>query len=194
MPPATDFAELAIGTHAEDSFGAINCGLMQVLFGTATRLSADFDQIFAQGDPGVGETRESGDVFGNSLTGSARVFGPDGPGLSGEWKRAEEECTGTRCTVKGRLEITNPGTATAAPSVTELYLSADEVLDEGDVLIRKKPLKTFAADTARIQRIEIQLAPGQSATGMFLIAKLDAKDQVPEAREDNNVVVSPSID
>ena len=62
------------------------------------------------------------------------------------------------------------------------------------MLIRTKGLKALAPDTARIQRIEIQLAPGQSATGMFLIAKLDAKDQVPEAREDNNVVVSPSID
>ena len=71
------FADLAIGTPREDIFGAIDCGLMQVLFGTAARLSADFDQIFAQGDPGVGETRESGDVFGNRLTGSAAVFGPD---------------------------------------------------------------------------------------------------------------------
>lgn len=183
------FADLAIGTPSEDIFSAIGCGLMQVLFGTATGLSADFDQIFAQGDPKVGETRETGDRFGAALTGSA-----GGPGLSGEWKRAEQECTSTHCTLKGKLRVTNPGTATAGKSLTEFYLSADAVLDETDVLIRTKGLKGLAPAASRLQRIAVRLAPGQSAEGMFLIAKLDAQDQVPEAREDNNVVVSPPID
>lgn len=185
-------ADLAIGTPFEDIFGVIDCGLMQVLVGKATGLSADFDQIFAQGDPGVGGRRDPSDRFGAALTGSAGAGG--GPGLSGEWKSAEEKCTASRCTLKGRLEVTNPGIATAAPSVTEFYLSADEALDESDVLIRKKKLKTLAPGAPRIQRVQVKLAPGQSAEGMFLIAKLDAQNVVPEAREDNNVIVSPRIE
>jgi len=61
------FADLAIGAPFEDVIGVLDAGAVNVLYGSAGRLSGAGNQQFFQGSGGVLGTREEGDAFGSSL-------------------------------------------------------------------------------------------------------------------------------
>jgi len=61
------FADLAVGTPFEDVIGVLDAGAVNVLYGSAGRLSGAGNQQFFQGNGGVLGTREEGDAFGSSL-------------------------------------------------------------------------------------------------------------------------------
>jgi len=61
------FADLAIGAPFEDVIGVLDAGAVNVLYGSAGRLSGAGNQQFFQGNGGVLGTREEGDAFGSSL-------------------------------------------------------------------------------------------------------------------------------
>ena len=61
------FADLAVGTPFEDVIGVLDAGAVNVLYGSAGRLSGAGNQQFFQGSGGVLGTREEGDAFGSSL-------------------------------------------------------------------------------------------------------------------------------
>jgi hypothetical protein len=61
------FADLAIGAPFEDIGSILDAGAINVLYGSASRLSATGGQQFFQGSGGVPDTPEEGDTFGNSL-------------------------------------------------------------------------------------------------------------------------------
>jgi disulfide bond formation protein DsbB len=81
------FADLAVGVPLE-SVGAISAaGAVNVIYGSANGLSADFDQFWHQDRPDVRDAAETSDVFGISLV--AADFGRGSPadlavGVSGE--------------------------------------------------------------------------------------------------------------
>jgi len=61
------FADLAVGVPFEDVIGVLDAGAVNVLYGSAGRLSGAGNQQFFQGNGGVLGTREEGDAFGSSL-------------------------------------------------------------------------------------------------------------------------------
>jgi hypothetical protein len=61
------FADLAIGVPSEGLGTAARAGAVNVLYGSAARLTATGNQQFFQGNGGVLGTREEGDAFGSSL-------------------------------------------------------------------------------------------------------------------------------
>jgi hypothetical protein len=63
------FADLAIGVPSEGLGGASQAGAVNVLYGSAARLTATGNQQFFQGNAGIGGVAEVGDEFGFALTG-----------------------------------------------------------------------------------------------------------------------------
>jgi hypothetical protein len=61
------FADLAIGVPFEDIGTLLDAGAVNVLYGSANRLTASGGQQFFQGSGGVAGTPEEGDAFGSSV-------------------------------------------------------------------------------------------------------------------------------
>jgi disulfide bond formation protein DsbB len=70
------FADLAIGVHGETVSGFADAGAVNVLYGSASGLTAVGDQLWHQDSPGVEDMAEAGDEFGASL--AAGDFNGDG--------------------------------------------------------------------------------------------------------------------
>jgi len=62
------FADLAIGVPSEGIGAASQAGAVNVLYGSAARLTATGNQQFFQGNGGIGGVAEVGDEFGFALT------------------------------------------------------------------------------------------------------------------------------
>jgi hypothetical protein len=120
---------------------------------------------------------------------------PSGAGLSGEWKTLTQHCVRARrevvCGLVGTIEVFNPGTATAAPTVLQFFLSADAVLNAGDVLLQEVKVGHLRPGQRRTKKL-LTTVP-EDARGLVVIAVLDATDVVAEVNEANNLVVSPPI-
>lgn len=61
------FSDLAIGSQNKSVDGIFNAGAVNVLFGSASGLTAVGDQQWTQNSPGVDDTAELGDGFGAAL-------------------------------------------------------------------------------------------------------------------------------
>jgi hypothetical protein len=70
-------ADLAIGAPGEEIGGVVGSGAINVLYGSAGKLTGVGSQLFTQDSPGVGGTAEDGDNFGVML--AAGDFNNDGP-------------------------------------------------------------------------------------------------------------------
>jgi FG-GAP repeat len=70
------FADLAIGAPGEGVGGVVGAGAVNVLYGSAGRLTGVGSQLFTQDSPGVGGAAEDGDAFGLML--AAGDFNNDG--------------------------------------------------------------------------------------------------------------------
>jgi FG-GAP repeat len=60
-------ADLAVGTVFEDLPGAGDAGVVQVIYGIASGLSAQGDQMWTQDSPGIPSSPELSDLFGGSM-------------------------------------------------------------------------------------------------------------------------------
>lgn len=69
-------ADLAVGVPGEDVAGMVDAGAVNVLYGSATGLTASDDQLFTQDSPGVAGAAEAGDRFGSAV--AAGDFNGDG--------------------------------------------------------------------------------------------------------------------
>ena len=80
LPPSRAFAaaaradfngdgigDLAVGVPFEDVDGNLDAGAVNVLYGSATGLTASGDQFWTQNSTGVLDDAEAGDAFGSSL-------------------------------------------------------------------------------------------------------------------------------
>src|SRR6266536_2204354 len=70
------FADLAVGVPREDVGTIADGGAVNVLYGSAGKLTGTGSQIFTQATPGVGSSVEAGDRFGEAL--AAGDFNNDG--------------------------------------------------------------------------------------------------------------------
>jgi hypothetical protein len=59
-------ADLGVGVPRED-FGAVDVGAVNVIYGSATGLVPEGNRVFLQGQPGLGDSAEAGDMLGSSL-------------------------------------------------------------------------------------------------------------------------------
>jgi FG-GAP repeat protein len=62
------FDDLAVGVPSENVGSIENAGAVNVIYGSASRLTADGNQFWHQDSTGIAEAAEASDFFGNSLT------------------------------------------------------------------------------------------------------------------------------
>ena len=144
---------------------------------------------------GILDSDEQGDHFGTAVTGSSSTGG--GPGVSGQFAELAEDCKKDgpkqHCTLGGVLMAFNPGTFRAGRSVTRFFLSSDAVFDATDEFVGEEKVPSLDPDDSVEVKVKLKLPKEGRAAGDFLIAVMDADDQVPEVNENNNVVVSSDI-
>ena len=63
-------ADLAVGVPNDNVGSILSAGAVNVLYGSANRLTGSGSQLFSQNSPGVGGDAESGDLFGWALAAS----------------------------------------------------------------------------------------------------------------------------
>lgn len=118
-----------------------------------------------------------------------------GPDLVGQWVVGPtQSCKGTgskmKCKIKGRLQVTNSGSEAARTSSRlRFYLSSDSVLDGDDTALKEVAVGALKPGKSQSKNLSYSLPLGESATGRYVIAVIDADNSVQEVDEGNNRVV-----
>jgi hypothetical protein len=119
------------------------------------------------------------------------------PDLSGSLSVITQTCQGSganlQCTIEGTLRVENSGTVIAQQFIVRFFLSTDNKLDDSDTLLEETQVNELDPGESEEVNFQAQLPPGENGFGEFVIALLDATNVVPEANEENNIVVSPRI-
>ena len=88
--------------------------------------------------------------------------------------------------------VRNGGPAAAGAFTVRFYLSSDEILDDGDVLLGSRMVTSLAAGASSMAVTSVTIPANTSAPASYrIIAVADALDQVVETDETNNTLVSP---
>jgi hypothetical protein len=147
--------------------------------------------LWTQDTAGIADLSEPLDNFGFSLNGSGST---PIPGLTGEWSDdVAVWCRGAACTITGTFTAINPSRLGTPQVVLRFYLSDDQVLDDADVLLSTMPVRALDKNESQVRTLRATLPQGVQAAGRYVIAFVDADDEVAEANEANNIVVSPPI-
>jgi hypothetical protein len=113
--------------------------------------------------------------------------------LTGQWISLTQTCRntlqGTKCYLNGKFTIQNIGNAAASTYTVQFYLSDNNTYDGGDTLLRQVPLGTIVAGGSLTGNIRLNLPPGQTGAGKYVIAVIDADNTIVESNESNNQVV-----
>lgn len=119
--------------------------------------------------------------------------GGSGPDLEGQWKKFVQKCRTrrgeVRCRIKGVVEVRNIGNLRASPSAVRFYLSEDASLDEEDRFLGRAGIGRLKPAKGKNIKIKYKLKRGETPTGRYLFAVVDADDDVVEADETNNVTL-----
>jgi hypothetical protein len=183
------FADLAVGVPNEDIGSVVDAGGVNVLHGSAAGITHTGDQFFSRSTAGIAGTSTSFDRLGFALAGSG---GTAAPGLTGSWLEVTHSCRdrrrGDECVLSGTFAARNPSTQSTPRVVLRFFLSADRTLDDNDLLIDEVRVKALAVGEEHERTLRAHLASDRDATGMFVIAFVDADDIVIEVNEANNIV------
>ena len=188
------FADLAIGVPDEDLSGAGSIGAIHVTVGSRDGLTGK-GQFFTQDTTGIVGTGGVHDRFGFALPGSG---GTALPGLTGRWDDAVAvSCHGraseNQCSLSGTFTAINPSISSTPNVVLRFFLSADPVLDADDVALGDLPVKPLDPTETQVRTFHANVPRGLDATGLFVIAFIDADNVVFESNESNNIVVSAPV-
>ena len=122
-----------------------------------------------------------------NTTQSLRVARVGIPDLAGSWTSLTVTPKGQISRVTGVLEVANLGPAKSGSPAITLYLSSDAALDGSDSVIGfRKPIGTVGVGHTR--SVKIVLNPLVPVSGKYLIAVIDADDQLHDQDPANNVV------
>lgn len=113
--------------------------------------------------------------------------------LSGSWLKVREKCrrsrTGMSCTLRGKLQLQTTG-GIAPESQIAVYVSDTDTLSANAVPAAQFTTGRFRkAGQKRTKSFAVRLPAGTSASGKYVIARLDAGNSVEEVNEANNTLV-----
>jgi len=115
------------------------------------------------------------------------------PDLTGQWASLAQTCKNTRsglkCKVSGRLNIQNVGTLNAPSCFVRFYRSTDEVYNEGIDALKQVATGTIKVGKSKTKTFSYSFPLGETASGEYIIAVIDADKTVAEGNEGNNHVV-----
>ncbi len=115
------------------------------------------------------------------------------PDLTGSWISLDQTCNPTskrqKCKISGTLSIENIGHWAALSCSVQFYLSDDEHYNAGvDAFLKKVSTGTIKAGASTTKKMSYNLAPGDTATGKYVIAVIDADHATGEEDEANNEI------
>jgi hypothetical protein len=85
-----------------------------------------------------------------------------------------------------RFTLANRGTATAAASVVNLYLSRDRQASSGDLNFRRRHPGTLAAGATQVHAFTATIPSTAAAGTYYVVLVADAESRIGEASESNN--------
>jgi hypothetical protein len=115
------------------------------------------------------------------------------PDLTGSWISLDQTCNptsrGDKCKISGTLSIDNIGTEDARSSSVRFYVSDDGDYDEGvDTFLKRVSTGSVKAGASKTKTLSYTFEVGESASGRYIVAVIDADDAVVEHDETNNQV------
>jgi subtilase family serine protease len=169
LPDARDVPALASGST--------NTGTTMLTIPSSTVAGTYFIIGKADGDNAVAETNEINNTSSRSIQIGADlvVSALSVPGNGG-----------SDSTVVASDTTKNQGGATAAASVTRFYLSANAVLDTGDVLLGGRDVPSLSAGASSVASTTLAIPPATASGAYYILAKADGDGAVPETSETNN--------
>ena len=164
------------------------------------------EQVILTATPNSGYTfgSWSGDVSGTTNPATLTMDGnktvtanfiqiPSGPDLTGIWEGLNPTCKstkkGTKCSIKGTIEILNNGDKDAPSSTVKFYLSDDATYDEGDRFLKKVSTGKIKTEKSKIKSLSYSFKSGEVISGKYIIVVIDADNKVVEVNEGNNIIV-----
>jgi uncharacterized protein (TIGR01370 family) len=124
-----------------------------------------------------------------SLSGSGSTQTADLPDLTGTWSSmvytCKETSSGTKCKIKGVLNIQNTGNEAAGATV-RFYLSNDSVYDGADSFLSEVWSGNVKPERSKNKKLKYKFPIGETAGGKYVIALIDADNEVSEINENNN--------
>jgi len=116
------------------------------------------------------------------------------PDLTGQWTSLGQSCKTTRsrvkCNISGRLNIRNVGSLNAPSSFVRFYLSSDNVYNQGtDTFLKQVATGCLRTEKSETRTLSYNFPMGETASGKYIIAVIDADNTVVEADESNNYLV-----
>jgi Tol biopolymer transport system component len=125
-----------------------------------------------------------------SLSGTGGTQAADLPDLTGTWSSMTQTCketsSGTKCKIIGIVNIQNIGNETAYSSALRFYLSNDAIFDAGDTLLKESSTGKVNAGASKDKKLKYKFPIGETASGKYVIALIDADNEVSEINENNN--------
>ncbi len=120
------------------------------------------------------------------------------PDLTGQWLSLTQRCSGTgarrRCQLNGQVQIRNQGNKTAPSFLLRFYLSTDATWDEEeDTILTTVTVGPLQPGKELGKRLSYRLPKGQSTSGQYVIAVIDATHFILESDETNNTLMSGPI-
>ena len=133
-----------------------------------------------------------------TYTGCETITIAGSSGVSGAWDSVSDKChpfeRDLRCKLKGTIKVFNPRTATTGvPFFVAFYLSSDGILGENDTFLKIDEVPALDGGDSKKVKLDSDLVTEQEPSGKHVIAVLDFFNDVPEANENDNVVVSPPL-
>jgi hypothetical protein len=114
----------------------------------------------------------------------------DLPDLTGQWLTMTQTCktksSGTKCKIKGQLSIQNIGTQDATTSFVRYYLSTDSTYNAGDTFLKQVATGKVKVGRSKTKTLSYSFPTGQSASGQYVIAVIDADNTIVESNDNNN--------
>jgi hypothetical protein len=110
--------------------------------------------------------------------------GGGGSDLTGQWVSLVQVCVGSvpvtrRCTLRGKLAVTNQGTTTSAATKVQILLSPDAVASPTDTVLKLVGVAKLTPGRTITKSFVKALPRGTSASGMFVVAVVDPTHMVP---------------
>jgi hypothetical protein len=133
------------------------------------------------------------DNAGNISTGVTASATPSlssGPDLTGTWtsliQTRRNSGKSFKCKIKGKLFVRNIGQQEAKTSFVRYYLSDNSDFENSDTFLKQVATGKIKAGKSKDRTISYSFKAGNSATGKYIIAVIDAGNTVAEADETNN--------
>ena len=111
---------------------------------------------------------------------------------TGEWSSLTQTCRGSspiRCSLRGQFIVENKSAVSIPRTALAIYLSDDTTVNPATALLLKiYGVNRLKPGQMKKQNINLNLPAGVTASGKYVIAVVDADDNLPDSDDSDNVV------